>query len=58
MYTLYTHNFNLVPKFIVMARKTDVAHYENTIHTGESETTTPIDQSAVFQAIIIHYKSN
>ena len=47
--------FNLISKVIVMARKTDIVHYENTTPSGKPKILTPLKQPAVFQAIIIHY---
>jgi len=47
--------FNFISKVVVMARKTDIVHYENMISSGEPRIFTPLKQPAVFQAIIIHY---
>lgn len=48
--------FNLIFKFIVMARKTDIIRYENMPHFGNPEIFTTFRQPTVFQAIIIHYE--
>ena len=47
--------FNLISKLIVMARKTDIVHYETTPRPGKPKIFIPLKQPAVFQAIIIHY---
>ena len=47
--------FNLIYKLIVMARKTDIVHYENNPYFGEPDVFTSLKQQTVFQAIIIHF---